>query len=148
MSNLSDPIADFLTRLRNAAGANRADVTAPYSRIKEEIARILKREGYISEFEVDTQSKPPQIKVTMRFVNRTPALTGLKRVSKPGLRKYVGSTDIPRVLGGMGVAILSTSRGIITGREARKERIGANCWLLFGKEDRHVSYRKKNDRNP
>jgi small subunit ribosomal protein S8 len=130
MSNLSDPIADFLTRLRNAAQANRGDVTAPYSRIKEEIARILKREGYISEFEVDTQSKPAQIKVTMRFVNRTPALTGLKRVSKPGLRKYVGSADIPRVLGGMGVAILSTSRGIITGREARKERIGGELLAL------------------
>jgi len=124
MSNLSDPIADFLTRLRNAARAHRSDVSAPYSRIKEEIARILKREGYISEFEVDTQSKPPQIKVTMKFVNRTPALTGVKRMSKPGLRKYVGSADIPRVLGGMGVSILSTSRGIITGREARKERVG------------------------
>jgi small subunit ribosomal protein S8 len=71
MSNLSDPIADFLTRLRNAARAHRSDVSAPYSRMKEEIARILKREGYISEFEVDTQSKPAQIKVTMKFVNRT-----------------------------------------------------------------------------
>jgi small subunit ribosomal protein S8 len=130
MSNLSDPIADFLTRLRNAARANRADVSAPYSRIKEEIARILKREGYIAEFEVDNQSKPPQIKVTMRFVNRIPALTGLKRVSKPGLRKYVGSGEIPRVLGGMGVSIISTSRGIITGREARKERIGGELLAL------------------
>jgi small subunit ribosomal protein S8 len=130
MSNLSDPIADFLTRLRNAARAHRSDVSAPYSRMKEEIARILKREGYISEFEVDTQSKPPQIKVTMKFVNRTSALTGLKRVSKPGLRKYVGSADIPRVLGGMGVSILSTSRGIITGREARKERVGGELLAL------------------
>ena len=124
MSNLSDPIADFLARLRNAARAHRGGVSVPYSRMKEEIARILKQEGYISEFEVDTQSKPSQIKVTMKFVNRIPALTGLKRMSKPGLRKYVGSDDIPRVLGGMGVAILSTSRGIITGREARKERVG------------------------
>jgi small subunit ribosomal protein S8 len=90
----------------------------------------LKREGYISEFEVDTQSKPAQIKVTMKFVNRTSALTGLKRVSKPGLRKYVGSADIPRVLGGMGVSILSTSRGIITGREARKERVGGELLAL------------------
>ena len=130
MSNLSDPIADFLARLRNAARAHRGDVSAPYSRMKEEIARILKQEGYISEFEVDTQSKPAQIKVTMKFVNRTPALTGLKRMSKPGLRKYVGSDDIPRVLGGMGVAILSTSRGIITGREARKERVGGELLAL------------------
>jgi len=130
MSSLSDPIVDFLTRLRNAARAHRSDVSAPYSRMKEEIARILKREGYISEFEVDTQSKPAQIKVTMKFVNRTSALTGLKRVSKPGLRKYVGSADIPRVLGGMGVSILSTSRGIITGREARKERVGGELLAL------------------
>ena len=131
MSNLSDPIADFLARLRNAARANRGDVSVPYSRMKEEIARILKQEGYISEFEVDTQSKPSQIKVTMKFVNRIPALTGLKRMSKPGLRKYVGSNDIPRVLGGMGVAILSTSRGIITGREGRKERVGGELLAVI-----------------
>ncbi|MBV8532517.1 MAG: 30S ribosomal protein S8 [Verrucomicrobia bacterium] len=130
MSNLSDPIADFLARLRNAARAHRSDVSVPYSRIKEEIARILKQEGYISEFEVDTQSKPALIKVTMKFVNRTPVLTGLKRMSKPGLRKYVGSHNIPRVLGGMGVAILSTSRGIITGREARKEHVGGELLAL------------------
>ena len=130
MSNLSDPIADFLTRLRNAAQSHRGDVSVPYSRIKEEIARILKQEGYISEFEIDTETKPAQIKVTMKFVNRIPALTGLKRVSKPGLRKYVGSGDIPRVLGGMGVAILSTSRGVITGREARKENVGGELLAL------------------
>ena len=124
MSILSDPIADFLTRLRNAARSNRNDVSAPYSRMKEEIAKILKQEGYIAGFEVDTQAKPAQIKVTMKFVNRVPALSGLRRVSRPGLRKYVGSGDIPRVLGGMGVAILSTSRGVITGRQARKEKVG------------------------
>lgn len=124
MSILSDPIADFLTRLRNAARSNRNDVSAPYSRMKEEIAKILKQEGYIAGFEIDTQAKPAQIKVTMKFVNRVPALSGLRRVSRPGLRKYVGSTDIPRVLGGMGVAILSTSRGVITGRQARKEKVG------------------------
>jgi small subunit ribosomal protein S8 len=124
MSILSDPIADFLSRLRNAARANRNDVSAPYSRMKEEIAKILKQEGYIAGFEIDTQAKPAQIKVTMKFVNRVPALSGLRRVSRPGLRKYVGSADIPRVLGGMGVAILSTSRGVITGRQARKEKVG------------------------
>jgi small subunit ribosomal protein S8 len=124
MSILSDPIADFLSRLRNAARSNRNDMSAPYSRMKEEIAKILKQEGYIAGFEVDTQAKPAQIKVTMKFVNRVPALSGLRRVSRPGLRKYVGSGDIPRVLGGMGVAILSTSRGVITGRQARKEKVG------------------------
>ena len=129
--SLTDPVADFLTRVRNAINARHQKVDVPLSKLKVEIARILKQEGYISEFEVDTQSKPAQIKVTMKFVNRTPALTGLKRMSKPGLRKYVGSDDIPRVLGGMGVAILSTSRGIITGREARKERVGGELLALI-----------------
>ena len=124
MSTLSDPIADFLTRLRNAARSHRSDVAAPYSRVKEEIARILKQEGYIADFEVDQSVKPPQIKVTLKFLNRTPALTGLKRVSKPGLRKYIGSGEIPRVLGGMGISILSTSRGVLTGREAKKVNVG------------------------
>jgi small subunit ribosomal protein S8 len=130
MSNLSDPIADFLTRLRNAANSHRSDVSAPYSKIKEEIARILKQEGYIVDFEISSETKPAQIKVTMKFVNRTPALSGLKRISKPGLRKYVGSTDIPRVLGGMGVSILSTSKGIITGREAKKQNVGGELVAL------------------
>jgi small subunit ribosomal protein S8 len=123
MSTLSDPIADYLTRLRNAARANRPDVTVPYSRMKEEITRILKQEGFIAAYEVDRTGRP-QIKVSLKFSNRTPALTGLKRVSRPGLRKYVGSEDVPRVLGGMGISILSTSRGIMTGREAKKEHVG------------------------
>jgi len=130
MSTLSDPIADFLARLRNAARSKRADVAAPYSQLKAEIARILKQEGYIADFEIDTTLKPTQIKVTLKFVNRTPALTGLKRISRPGLRKYVGSDDVPRVLGGMGIAILSTSRGILTGREARKERVGGELLAM------------------
>jgi small subunit ribosomal protein S8 len=123
MSTLSDPIADYLTRLRNAARANRQDVTVPHSRMKEEITRILKQEGFISGYEVDRTSRP-RIKVSLKFINRTPALTGLKRVSRPGLRKYVGSEDVPRVLGGMGISILSTSRGIMTGREAKREHVG------------------------
>jgi small subunit ribosomal protein S8 len=123
MSTLSDPIADYLTRLRNAARANRQDVTVPHSRMKEEISRILKQEGFISGYEVERTGRP-QIKVSLKFINRTPALTGLKRVSRPGLRKYVGSEDVPRVLGGMGISILSTSRGIMTGREAKREHVG------------------------
>jgi small subunit ribosomal protein S8 len=122
MSNLSDPIADFLTRLRNSS--TKAEVLAPYSKIKAEIARILKQEGYIANYEVDTTGKFPQIRVTNKLVNRTSAITGLKRVSKPGLRKYVGATEIPRVLGGMGISILSTPRGIVSGREAKKQNIG------------------------
>ena len=124
MSQLSDPIADFLTRLRNAKSANKIEVVLPYSKIKAEIARILKQEGYISNYEVDTTGQFPQIKVVNKVVNRSSAITGLKRVSKPGLRKYVGAGEIPRVLGGMGISILSTPRGIVTGREAKKQNVG------------------------
>lgn len=124
MSQLSDPIADFLTRLRNANSARKVEVTLPYSKIKAEIARILKQEGYISNYEVDTTGQFPQIKVVNKVVNRTSAITGLKRVSKPGLRKYVGAGEIPRVLGGLGISILSTPRGIVTGREAKKQNVG------------------------
>jgi small subunit ribosomal protein S8 len=124
MSQLSDPIADFLTRLRNANSARLVEVLIPYSKVKAEIARILKQEGYISNYEVDTTGQFPQIKVVSKMVNRTSAITGLKRISKPGLRKYVGAAEIPRVLGGMGISILSTPRGIVTGREAKKQNIG------------------------
>src|SRR5215469_76516 len=130
MSTLTDPIADFLTRLRNAASSHRADVTVPHSKIKEEIARILKDEGYIAEFEVDHSSRPALIKVRMKFVNRTPSLTGVKRVSKPGLRKYVPAKEVPRVLGGMGTSIVSSSRGILTGRQAKREKIGGELLAI------------------
>jgi small subunit ribosomal protein S8 len=130
MSTLTDPIADFLTRLRNAAGSHRADVKLPHSKIKEEIARILKEEGYIAEYEVDHSSRPTVLKVTMKFVNRTPALTGVKRVSKPGLRKYIGADEVPRVLGGMGTSIVSSSRGILTGRQAKRENIGGELLAI------------------
>ena len=124
MSQISDPIADFLTRLRNAGMAKQAEVIAPYSKIKAEIARILTQEGYISNYEVDTTGKFPKIKVATKNHNRTSAITGLKRVSKPGLRKYVGAGEIPRVLGGMGISILSTPVGVISGREAKKQNVG------------------------
>lgn len=124
MSNLSDPIADFLTRLRNANTAQQAVVTAPYSKIKAEIARLLKQEGYISKYELDTTGAHPAIKVTNKLVNRASAITGLKRVSRPGLRRYVGSQEVPRVLGGMGVAILSTPQGVLTGRQAKEQNVG------------------------
>ena len=124
MSQLSDPIADFLTRLRNSGAALKPEMLVPYSKIKAELARILKQEGYIANFEVDTTGKFPQIKIATKVANRTSAITGLKRVSKPGLRRYVGASEVPRVLGGMGVAILSTSRGLLTGREAKKQNVG------------------------
>jgi small subunit ribosomal protein S8 len=124
MSNLSDPIADFLTRLRNGSVAGKAETSAPYSKIKAEIARILKQEGYIQNYEIDTTGKFPEIKVTNKLINRVPAITGLKRVSRPGLRRYVGSENIPRVLGGMGISILSTPRGLMSGRQAKRENVG------------------------
>ena len=131
MSTLSDPIADFLTRLRNASRSHRSDVAVPYSRMKEQIARILKQEGYITDFEVDNTATPAVLKLTMKFVKRAPALTGVNRVSRPGLRKYVGSKEVPRVLGGMGVAIISSSRGLLTGRDAKRENVGGELLAVI-----------------
>lgn len=130
MSQINDPIADFLTRLRNGGAARKTEVLAPYSKIKAEIAKILKQEGYIANYEVDTTGKFPQIKVTTKMANRTSAITGLKRVSKPGLRKYVASSEIPRVLGGMGISILSTPQGVISGREAKKQNLGGELLAI------------------
>jgi small subunit ribosomal protein S8 len=124
MSTLTDPIADFLTRIRNGARAQKPEVLVPYSRIKAEIARILKDEGYITDYTVDTSGAHPRIKITNKLVDRSSAITGLRRVSRPGLRRYVGADEIPRVLGGMGLAILSTSRGVLSGRDARKQKLG------------------------
>jgi small subunit ribosomal protein S8 len=124
MSTVTDPIADFLARVRNGALAQQPEVLIPYSKIKAEIARILKEEGYISDYSVDTSAAHPRIKVINKLVDRSSAIAGLRRVSRPGLRRYVGANEIPRVLGGMGLAILSTSRGILSGREARKQKIG------------------------
>jgi small subunit ribosomal protein S8 len=124
MSALTDPIADFLTRIRNASRSGRNEIHAPFSKIKADIARILKQEGYISNYEVESEGQKPQIKVVTKFVNRAPAITGLKRVSKPGLRKYVGAQEVPRVLGGLGISILSTPKGVMSGREAKKENVG------------------------
>ena len=124
MSTITDPIADFLARVRNGARAQKPEVLIPYSKIKAEIARIFKEEGYISDYSVDTSGEHPRIKVVNKLVDRSSAIAGLKRVSRPGLRRYVGADEIPRVLGGMGLAILSTSRGILSGREARKQKVG------------------------
>jgi small subunit ribosomal protein S8 len=128
MSNISDPIADFLTRLRNSS--QHRELLVPYSKIKAQIAQILKKEGYIADYELDNTGAFPRIKVTNKISNRRSAITGLKRVSKPGLRKYVGSTEIPRVLGGLGIAILSTPKGVITGREAKKQNVGGELLAL------------------
>ena len=130
MAVLTDPISDFLTRFKNASRARKDEFTAPYSKIKAEIARILQQEGYVWSYEIDTTGKFPQIVVKTKFVERTPALTDLKRVSRPGLRQYVGSDEIPRVLNGLGIAILSTSRGLMTGHAARKAKLGGEVLAL------------------
>jgi len=124
MSTVTDPIADFLARVRNGTRAQQPELLVPYSKIKAELARILKEEGYISDYSVDTSGEHPRIKVMNKLVDRSSAIAGLRRVSRPGLRRYVGADEIPRVLGGMGLAILSTSRGILSGREAKKQKIG------------------------
>jgi small subunit ribosomal protein S8 len=124
MSTVTDPIADLLARVRNSTQAQKLEMFVPYSKIKSEIVRILKEEGYITDYALDTTAAHPRIKITNKLSNRTSAITGLKRVSRPGLRRYVGADEIPRVLGGMGTAILSTSRGVLSGREAKKQKVG------------------------
>ena len=124
MAVLSDPISDFLTRFKNASRAGNDKFSAPFSKIKAEIARILKEEGYIWNYEVDTSGKFPQLQVKTKFVDGTPALTDLKKVSKPGRRQYSGSQEIPRVLNGLGISIVSTSKGIMTGAQARRQNVG------------------------
>jgi small subunit ribosomal protein S8 len=124
---MTDPIADMLTRLRNANLAFHDEVLMPSSKLKEALARILEREGYISGFEVHDEASRPgrQLKVVLKYTpDRKRTISGLRRVSKPGLRVYSKSDMVPRVLGGMGIAILSTNQGLMTDREARQRRVG------------------------
>ena len=123
---LTDPVADMLTRIRNANKALHETVEMPNSRLKEEIARILKEEGYVRNYRVEQDARPYKVLVIeLKYGRgRERVLTGLKRISKPGRRIYAGKDALPRVLGGMGTAILSTSRGVITSRTAEREGIG------------------------
>lgn len=130
MAVLSDPISDFLTRLKNASRAGNESFTAPHSKIKADIAKILEAQGYIWSFEVKTNGKFPEIVVKTKFQDGKPALTDLKRVSKPGLRQYVGADEIPRVLNGLGISILSTSNGVMAGHEAKRKNIGGELLAL------------------
>ena len=124
MAVVSDPIADFLIRFKNATRAGKEDFSAPYSKIKAEIARILKEEGYLWSFEVEGDGVEKVIVGKPKYAGPTPALTDLKRQSRPGLRSYVGAGEVPKVLGGMGIAILSTSKGVMTDKEAKSENVG------------------------
>jgi small subunit ribosomal protein S8 len=123
--NVTDSIGDMLTRIRNANSALKPEVVMPYSRLKAEIAKVLKREGYVADFYAEKLESGRQVlKIQLKIVGKERAIVGIKRVSRPGLRRYVGSQDVPRVLGGMGISILTTSRGIMTGREAKKANVG------------------------
>ncbi len=121
---MSDPVADMLTRIRNGSRARHTEVMVPASRTKRAIAEILREEGFILSFEEVRDGAHPEIKITLKYVGKVPVISGLKRVSKPGLRVYATKTDIPRVLGGLGVVIVSTSHGIMTGARARQAQLG------------------------
>ncbi len=123
--NMTDPIADMLTRIRNGVQARLETVdVAPYSKVKAEIARILKSEGYIENYAVEGDGIEKKIVVTLKYTNGQGVISGIKRISKPGLRVYARGNEVPKVLNGLGIAIISTSKGMITDREARKNHIG------------------------
>ncbi|MCD4791025.1 MAG: 30S ribosomal protein S8 [Bacteroidales bacterium] len=130
---MTDPIADYLTRIRNAVMANYRVVEIPVSNIKKEITNILYKKGYILNYKFEDEPKPGKIKIALKYhpVTKLPAINKLERVSKPGLRRYVGADDLPRVLNGLGIAVLSTSQGVMTDKEARKLNIGGEvlCYI-------------------
>ena len=122
--NISDPIADMLTRIRNASRARHTDVSVPASKTKLAIAQILKAEGFIEDFSESQAGPRKTIDIKLKYVGKVPVVSGLKRISKPGLRVYASKTEIPRVLGGLGSTILSTSQGVMTDKEARQAGLG------------------------
>lgn len=129
---MTDPIADMLTRIRNASSVKHESVDIPRSRLKEELARILKDEGFIREYKVVEDDRQGTIRVYLKYdSSKGQVLKGIKRISKPGLRVYANKDEVPKVLGGLGVAIMSTSQGIMTDRLARKEGIGGEviCYV-------------------
>ncbi len=128
---VTDPIADLLTRVRNAAMAHHDSTLVPASKMKIAVAKILKDEGFIADFSIVKGEPQRMIKVILKYIDKQPAFIGLERVSKPGLRVYAGKTEIPRVYGGLGIAILSTSKGLMTGQEAWKKNLGGEilCYV-------------------
>jgi small subunit ribosomal protein S8 len=126
-----DPIADMLTRIRNAVMARHETVLVPSSKIKLAIVKILREEGFIDGYEVLKGKPQPMIRISLKYVNDQPAILGLERVSKPGLRVYARAREVPRVYGGLGIAILSTSKGIMTGQEAWRRNLGGEilCYV-------------------
>jgi small subunit ribosomal protein S8 len=122
---LTDPIADYLTRVRNALRADHTEVEIPASRLKKEMSRILVEQGYVNGFEVEPTPVGESIRIQLKYTeDRDPVISGLKRISRPGRRRYVGGGEVPRVQGGMGTAIISTSAGVMTGHEAKQKGVG------------------------
>ena len=128
--SMTDPIADFLTRIRNGQLSGKAEVAAPASRIKLALAKVLKDEGYIEDFAVDGDSGKPTVKVRLKYYQGRPVIDRLERVSRPGLRVYKAKDELPKILGGMGVAIISTSKGVMTDREARASGHGGEVLCI------------------
>ena len=129
---VNDPIADMLTRIRNAQVAKHDSVTMPASNMKKSIAKLLQEEGYIKSYECIDDGLQGNIKITLKYLDKKqPVIVGLKRISKPGLRVYAACEDLPKVLGGLGIAIISTSKGIMTDKAARKENLGGEvlCYV-------------------
>lgn len=121
---VNDPIADFLARLRNAIARKTEKIVSPSSKMIESIAKILKDEGFIIDYKIIDQKPQNNIEISLKYVNGMPAIQSLKRISKPGVRNYLGYRDIPRVKNGLGISILSTPRGVMTGKNAKGEKVG------------------------
>ena len=128
---VTDPIADFLTRVRNAIHANKKSVEIPSSKMKIALAEILKQTNFVQDYQVFEDNKQNLLKVRLKYVNGTSSISGMKRVSSPGLRVYAGKDEIPRVLNGLGIAVISTSKGLLTDKQARQDSIGGEvvCYI-------------------
>jgi len=130
--SMTDPIADMLTRLRNASSVFHESVDVPASKLKTEVARILKEEGFIRDYKIVEEGKQPTLRIFLKYAPpKRQVITGIRRISRPGLRVYAGRDEIPRVLGGLGIAVLSTSKGVMSDRQARKAGVGGEviCYV-------------------
>ena len=128
---VTDPISDYLTRIRNASKAKKIKVEIPASNMKIGLTEILKKSGYIYDFKIEEDSRQNKITILLKYNNGTPAINGLKKISRPGLRTYKKSTELPRVLNGLGTAVISTSKGLLTDKEARQQAAGGEviCYI-------------------
>ena len=122
--SMSDPIADMLTRIRNGQQARKVSVSMPAAKLKSNVAKVLQEEGYVGEFKTESVEGKPTLTVTLKYFDGKPVIDNIKRISRPGLRQYSGAGDIPEVLGGLGISVVSTSHGVMTGKQARAKGFG------------------------